>query len=715
MNPFKSLSTKLSALTVVCAIVLGVALSVLAVRALDHATDDSRDRQATAATTAARTLGNAAMLQGDRLRARLEAAAAGAPTAQAAAQGTGRVPGSEAVAAVDAQGRTASGARLAVASQLDAAKSSTGVAEVIAADLQALGLADRAKIAVVESPMGRKIPETEITNALAVVSSVPTRDGGRLIGVRLVTRDAALVDQNSRLMGDSGLNTIFLGDVRVITTARNAKGARSIGTTMSPAVHDVVYGQNKAFTGEAMVVDKPYISHYEPIRDSGGKVIGAWYSGYPKGTLEAKAADARRNMLLAAIVLLAIVGAVAVLVTRRMLAPLTDLTHRLDAIAEGTIPEGAPVVRSDDELGRMAAAYEHMVAYVREMAEVARRIAAGDLRDDVQPRSEKDLLGTAFQTMTERLRHLLGRVSSSASTLSAATQEMATTSDEAGRAVSEIAEAVSDVAQGAERQVRSVEAARMASAEVSEATRSSAQSAQETATAATEARRIAGEGESAVSDATAAMREVRTSSDEVRGAMQQLAEKNDQIGGIVEAITGIAGQTNLLALNAAIEAARAGEQGRGFAVVAEEVRKLAVESQDAAKSIAQLVQEIHGETTRAVAVVEESAARSEGGAATVDRARDAFARIGASVDDMGERVDAIAVVVDQIAASSQRVEADMTEVAAVAEQSSASSEELSASTQQTSASAQEIAANAQRLAGTAAELEQLVNEFTLTR
>jgi methyl-accepting chemotaxis protein len=374
---------------------------------------------------------------------------------------------------------------------------------------------------------------------------------------------------------------------------------------------------------------------------------------------------------------------------------LTELEAALSSMAGGDLtvgvaPTTAPIEpREGLQLGDLADIFNRMLGQVQSSV-------------------------TAYNETRVKVAAMVQEISETSASVASASQQMASTSEEAGKAVGEIASALADVAQGAERQARTVESVQATTVEMAQTTSDSAASAARTAEAAAAAKETAAEGADAVESATIAMRAVRDASLDTTEAIKSLGAKSEQIGGIVETITGIAEQTNLLALNAAIEAARAGEQGRGFAVVAEEVRKLAEESQEAAASIAGLIREIQSETGRAVDVVEQGASATEDGVQTVERARSSFVAIGGSVDDMGGRIDEIAAAFRRIAADGERVQQDMTEVAAVAEQSSASSEEVSASTEQTSASTQEIAASAQELASTAGRLERLVGQFTLT-
>ena len=80
--------------------------------------------------------------------------------------------------------------------------------------------------------------------------------------------------------------TLFVkgGDeyIRVSTSVPKADGSgRAIGTVLAgPALKLIKAG--KAYYGEVPILGTPYITGYEPIKDSSGAEIGIYYVGYKK-------------------------------------------------------------------------------------------------------------------------------------------------------------------------------------------------------------------------------------------------------------------------------------------------------------------------------------------------------------------------------------------------------------------------------------------------
>lgn len=120
-----------------------------------------------------------------------------------------------------------------------------------------------------------------------------------------------------------------------------------------------------------------------------------------------------------------------------------------------------------------------------------------------------------------------------------------------------------------------------------------------------------------------------------------LKSHSDAITKAVTTISSISEQTQLLALNAAIESARAGEAGRGFGVVASEISKLAVETDEATKSIGSLVTNIQEQIKATLNEINEVNLKVGNSADGVKNTISSFKYIIDDIKEINEKMDTI--------------------------------------------------------------------------
>ena len=472
--------------------------------------------------------------------------------------------------------------------------------------------------------------------------------------------------------------SIYYGDTRYMTSAKDASGQRVLGTLSDTEVKDNVLGQGKEyFTDNVLVSGLQYFGYYIPLIDfETGETVGMVFAGMQKEIVDSQIRQITMIIVVLAVVLMIFCAVLIFMIVGKMSKRLNIGVNALEQVAQGKLnfKFDDDSLRQTDEVGEICRAIKKLE---ENLSDIIKNVIAGS----------KELL--------EASDNLRNRTS--------------ITSEH----VEQMEKAVNEIAIGAGSQAEETQSATeniiLMGNMIEEA-------AGELDNLNHKARNLK-EGGEAVMDVIRELQESNAKTGEsIDIIYEQTNVTNESAQKIKEAtalITNIAEETNLLSLNASIEAARAGEQGRGFAVVAAQIQKLAEQSNESARQIERIILSLIEDSDKSVITMNEVKEIMEQQSQNVLKTNEQVAQLVEEVEQSIGVIDEVSAKIAKINEARSSVVDTVQNLSAIAEENAASTEETSASVTEISGIINEIADEAHELKTISNQMDETMSMFVL--